>query len=81
MQPSHIQAAKLEVLRYVKPTRYQSLHAHFAVFRSDKPEVQVIDRALLVAHEYVEGEQIQRRDRPTAQHFEEVRKAVAVELR
>lgn len=48
---------------------------------SSAPEVQVVDRPLLVAHVYVEGEKIERRNRLATEHFKEIGEAVAVELR
>lgn len=45
------------------------------------PEIKVVDRSLLIAHVYVEGEQIEGRDRLATEHFEQVGEPVAVELR
>jgi hypothetical protein len=44
------------------------------------PEVQVVDRALLVAHIDIEGEQVKRCDRLAAQHLEQGREAVPIDI-
>jgi uncharacterized protein len=48
--------------------------------REGLPEVQVVDGSLLVAHEDVEGEEIERRNSLTTKHLEQVWEAVAVEI-
>lgn len=45
------------------------------------PEVEVVDRPLLVAHVYVERKEVERGNRLATQHLEQVGESVAVELR
>jgi len=45
------------------------------------PEVQIIDRALLVAHENVEGKQVDGRERSATQDFKESGKPVPCHVR
>lgn len=49
--------------------------------RSDnQPEIEVVDRALLVSHINVEGEQIDGRERPPAEDLEQGRESVSIKV-
>ena len=60
------------MLALVRPAPTESLHV---------PEVEIVDRALLISHVDVEGEEVDGWEGPSAEGLEEGREAVPVEIR
>ena len=46
----------------------------------NKPEIEVVDRALLVSHINVEGEKIDGRERPPAKNLEQGRESISIKV-
>jgi hypothetical protein len=71
----------LEVLGYIEPVRRLAPPGDLSQVSEVSPKVQVVDRPLLISHKDVEGEKVEWGNRLSTEHLEQVRKAVAVQIR
>jgi len=81
VQSPHVKSAKLEVLRNIEPIQQLALHCCLARTSETVPKVQVVHRSLLISHEYVKGKEVERGYGLATKHLEQVREAIAVEVR